>query len=55
MDKALGVTGQPMSPKMGVAPTLVITGELIVQTNALRIVGSRLSHCKRSYMEKILT
>lgn len=55
MDKVLGVTGQRMSPKMGVAPALVITGEVIVQTNALRIVGSHLSHCKCSYMEKILT
>lgn len=52
MDKALGVTGQPISPRMGVALTLVITGEVIVQTNALRIVGSHLSHCKCPYMEK---
>lgn len=51
MDKALGVTGQHMSPRMEVALTLVITEEVTAQTNALRTVESRLRNCKFFYIE----
>lgn len=53
MDKALDVTGQLILPQIRVALTLVITEEVIIQTNALRIVGSHLSYCKYSYMGTI--
>jgi hypothetical protein len=46
MDKASDAIGQRMSLQRVVAPTLAITEEVIIQTNALRTVGSHLRHCK---------
>lgn len=46
MDKVLVVIGQQILHQAVVAPILVITEVLIVQTNASRTVGNHLSHCK---------
>lgn len=51
MDKALGVTGQHMSPRMKVALTRVITEEVTAQANASRTVESHLRNCKCFPME----
>ena len=46
MDKALGVTGQPIMLLVMAAMKIVIIEELMVQENAVKIVESHLSYCK---------
>ena len=46
MDKALGVTGQPIMLLVMAAMKIVIIEELMVQENAVRTVESHLSNCK---------
>lgn len=50
MAKALGGTGRLILLQMAVVRPLVVTGEVIIQTNALRIVGSHLNPCKSLYV-----
>lgn len=46
MDKALGVIGQHILLQIMVAMIIATTEELSIQTNATKIVGSRLRNCK---------
>lgn len=54
MDRALDVIGQPTSLEVVAVLTLVTIEDLIIQTNASRIVGSHLSscECQRVYIGK---
>jgi hypothetical protein len=45
MDKALGVTGQPIMLLVMAAMIIAIIGDLMIRKNALRTVGSHLSNC----------